>query len=284
MGFHCSCGSRQLPFELSHDLSRSIFVQSLAMPVLKTFDAGQTLAFQGSREHDRRTIADSVGGFKRCKEIGNIVSINDQRLPAECFPASLVDFQLVLQHRWLALTQPVDVNDRAEIIEAVERGPLRSLPYRAFSRFTIAHQNKNALVGILELFRIEGHANSHRQTLPQRTGSYVHKGQSGSGMALQIRVDLTQSQQFLSREGTCLRPSGIEDRCGVPLREHEDVTVAIVWIARIVTHHGIEKHSHNLRRRSAARRMTAAGFGRGTDRVNAQAGRLVLQGFQCNLF
>ena len=94
IGFPLFVGSRQLPFELSHDLSRSIFVQSLAMPVLKTFDAGQTLAFQGSREHDRRTIADSVGGFKRCKEIGNIVSINDQRLPAECFPASLVDFQI----------------------------------------------------------------------------------------------------------------------------------------------------------------------------------------------
>ena len=88
-----------------------------------------------------------------------------KRLPTECFPASLVDFKFPLQHRRLTLTQPIDVNDRAEIVETAESRPLCGLPDRAFSRFAITHQNKNALAGMVELFRVEGDP-SGQQTSP----------------------------------------------------------------------------------------------------------------------
>ena len=57
------------------------------------------------------------------------MSINDQHLPAKCFPASLVGSKIPLQHGRLTLTQTIDIDGRAEIIEAVESRPLRGLPY-----------------------------------------------------------------------------------------------------------------------------------------------------------
>ena len=103
-------------------------------------------------------------------------------------------------------------------------------------------------------------------------------------MAFEIRVDLAQSQQFFARKRSGFGPGGIKDRRGMALREHEDIAVAVVWIARIVTHHGIEKDRHDLCRGAAARRVAAAGFGCGTDGIDPQASRLVLEGFERNAF
>src|ERR1051326_8527884 len=130
------------------------------MPMLETLDADQPFAFQRPGKHDRWPIGRPAGGLIGCEEVRNAVSIDDQCLPAECFPASFVDFQIPLQHRWLTLTQSINVDRRAEIIEAVESRPLRCLPYRTLCRLAIAHQDINALIGILELFRINSDARS----------------------------------------------------------------------------------------------------------------------------
>src|SRR5581483_9409969 len=160
------------------------------MPMLKALDSDKTFTLQCSGKHDRRTASKSAGGFIGGKQLGNAVPINAQYSPAEGFPAGFVDFEFPLQHSRLTLAQPIDVDGRTEIVEAVESRPLRSLPYRAFRRFAVAHQNINALIRILELFRINGDSRSNRQALTQRTGRYVHERQAGSGVAFQIRIDL----------------------------------------------------------------------------------------------
>src|SRR5579872_6296223 len=132
-------GSRELAFEFGYDLGSSRFGQYLTMPALKTFNAEQPLALQCPREHDRGTIDHVFSRFKGCNQVGDAVSINQQCLPTECFPASLVDFEIPLQHGRLALPKPVDVDDRAKIVEAAKTRPLRGLPNRAFGRFAIAH-------------------------------------------------------------------------------------------------------------------------------------------------
>ena len=60
------------------------------------------------------------------------------------------------------------------------------------------------------------------------------------------------------------------------LREHEQIVIGSAPIVRIVAHHGVEKHGHDLCRGGTARRVTAAGFGCGTDRVDTEAGCLLL--------
>src|SRR6185312_16505439 len=94
---------------------------------------------------------------------------------------------------WSAgLTQAIDVDDGAEIVEAFERRPLGRLPDRAFCGFAIAHQNENPLSRMVESFRFESHPDADGQALTERTGGDVHKRQQGSGVPLQVRVDLAQ--------------------------------------------------------------------------------------------
>src|SRR5579872_6651316 len=99
--------SGKLAFQFSDHLRSGGFVQRLAVPALKTFNADQPLTFQCPCEDDSRTINDPGGGFEGTKQIGDAVSVNQQCLPAECFPARLVDFELPLEHSRLALAQPI---------------------------------------------------------------------------------------------------------------------------------------------------------------------------------
>src|SRR6476646_6765889 len=117
--------------EFCYDLCSGVFGQRLAVPMLETLDSDETFALKRPGEHDRWPAGGPTGGFISCKQIGNAVSINAQDTPAECFPASFVDFEVPLKHSRLTLTQPIDVDGRAEIVKAVESRPLRTLPYRA---------------------------------------------------------------------------------------------------------------------------------------------------------
>src|SRR6185437_13875546 len=103
-------------------------------------------------------------------------------------------------------------------VEVVESRPLCSLPDRAFCRFAVTHENENPLIRMIEPFRMGGDRHTHRQTLTERTGRYVHKRQQGGRVSFQIRVDLAQSQQSLTWQGTSFRPCGIEDRRRMTLR------------------------------------------------------------------
>ncbi len=126
------------------------------MPVFTILDVYKSFAFDRPRQHDRRTIGGQTSDFVSRLQMGNTVSIHGQRLPAEGLPAGLVDIQMTLQHGRLALTQTIDVDGRAEIAQAVESGPLRGLPDRAFGRFAVAHQHIHPLVGQPESLRMEG--------------------------------------------------------------------------------------------------------------------------------
>src|SRR5207244_4054990 len=124
--FPFGLGPSQVFLEFGYDLRGSVFGQRLAVPMLKTLDSDETLSLQGPREHYRGSVGGAVGGFIGSKQVGNAVSINHQRLPAKCFPASLVGFNIPLEPRRLALTQAIHIDGRAEIIEAMENRPLRS--------------------------------------------------------------------------------------------------------------------------------------------------------------
>ena len=75
-----------------------------------------------------------------------------------------------------------------------------------------------------------------------------------------------------------VRPGGVEDRRRVPLRQHEAVVVGILRVLRIEAHLAEEQRRDDLGRRHAGRRMTAPGFGRRLDRIDAKLGGEVLQG------
>jgi len=53
-----------------------------------------------------------------------------------------VGFHVVLQWGWVGLSQPVDVDDGAQVVQLVEAREVDGLPDVAFGRLTISHLEK----------------------------------------------------------------------------------------------------------------------------------------------
>ena len=153
------------------------------------FDAGEPLAFQSACEHDCRPVGCQPGFFISAQKLGDAVPVYSKGLPSERLPASLVDFQVMLEHGRLALPQTIDVDRSAEITESPMSGPLSRFPHGAFGGFTIAKQNKNTLVGVFEFFGVQSNPYADRQALAERAGRHIHERQSRRWVPLQVGVD-----------------------------------------------------------------------------------------------
>jgi hypothetical protein len=115
--------------QLGHHLGGHVFVQRFTMPAFLVLDAVQTFAFQSARQHDGGPVGSPARGVVGREQLGDAVTINDQRLPAESLPAGLVNFQVVLQHRGLALAEPIDVDSGAQVAYCAAM-PIAPLPIR----------------------------------------------------------------------------------------------------------------------------------------------------------
>ena len=109
----------------------------------------------------------------------------DDRVPAEARPAPLMRLHVVLELRRAALTERVDVDDRAERVELVERGHRGRLPHRAFGGLAVTHQHVGAVVGP-DAARVERDADAGAQALAERPGGDVDERQPRRRMAFEI--------------------------------------------------------------------------------------------------
>jgi hypothetical protein len=105
----------------------------------------------------------------------------------------------------------------------------------------------------------------------RRTRGAASGGLRGPSRAAQL-------QQFLAREEPGFGPGRVEDRRGVPLRQHAAVVVGVLRVLRVVAHLVEEERRHDLGRRQARGRMPAAGLRRRADRVDPKLGSDVAQG------
>ena len=87
--------------------------------------------------------------------------------------------------------------------------------------------------------------------MPERPGGDVHERQPRRGMAFEVGSERAQLHQTLAGEEPCLGPRSIENRRGVPLREHEAIVVGIAGILRIEVHLPEEQDRHDVGRGEA---------------------------------
>ena len=76
----------------------------------------------------------------------SVVAVDRNRVPAERAIARDERVEIVIPLRRAALTEPVDVRERADVVELVKCGDLGRLPDGAFSRFAVAQQHVGAIV------------------------------------------------------------------------------------------------------------------------------------------
>ncbi len=131
---------------------------------------------------------------------------------------------VVLELRGAALPQRVDVDDGAERIELVELGHRRGFPHRPFRGLAVAEHHVGAVVGA-DAARVERDAHTGGKALAERSGRDVNERQSRRRMAFEIGGELAQLEQFLAWHVAGRRPGRVENRRGMPFREHEAIGV-----------------------------------------------------------
>ena len=125
-----------LPAEL---LDRRVrVVERLAVEARLVLDRGHALALARPRDDHRRPALGlerlGVGAVDRL----DVVPVDHDRVPAERLRALPVGVGVPAEHRLAALAEPVDVEDRGQVVELVVRGVLERLPDGSLGRLAVA--------------------------------------------------------------------------------------------------------------------------------------------------
>ena len=160
-----------------------------------------------------------------------------------------------------ALSQPVHVNDRAQVVELLELPDVGGLPDRSFRGLAVAEQDVRAIVRA-DPARVERDADGRADALPERSCRNVDKRQPRRRMAFEIRVDPPQLQQLLARKQAGFRPRGIEHGGRMTFGKNESIVIGVLRILRIEPHLAEEQRGHDVRGRHAARGVPAPCFAR----------------------
>jgi hypothetical protein len=220
-------------------------LERLSVPAVLAFDKRDAFALDRFRQDHRRTAFGSLRLGERIEDRGHVVSVDDDRVPAERTPTGGQRLHVVPPHRRPALAERVDVGDAAQVVEAVARGGISRFPHRAFGGFAVAKQRVGAIVG-LDAPRVQRDANGGANALAQRAGGDVDERKPRRRMTFEIRVDLSEIHQLGSIERASLRPGRVQNRRRVPLRQHEAIGVRVVGIVRIESHLREKQRGHDV--------------------------------------
>src|SRR5512139_2323803 len=120
----------------------------LAVPAEGTLEEGHALALHGARENRRRTAF--ACALERAQHSVQVVAVDLDGAPAEGLEAAREDRAVVAVRRRPRLPEAVDVDDRDEVRQLIERGELRRLPHRSLGALAVAHQAVDPRVDAVE--------------------------------------------------------------------------------------------------------------------------------------
>ena len=149
----------------------------------------------------------------------DVVAVDLDRMPAERLRPRAVVVELPLVHRRAALPEPVDVEDRGQVVELVVPGVLERLPDRALGRLAVAAEHPDAVGQPVEVLAGDRHPDPDRQPLAERAGGDVDPRDQRRRVALEHRAELPVGQQLLVGDRAGRPEHRVEERRRVALRE-----------------------------------------------------------------
>ncbi len=154
----------------------------------------------------------------------DVVTIDLDRVPSVCLCASREQVGMPLVHRGTALAQPVEVEDRDQVVDLVVRGGLHGFPDAALRHLGVTHEHPGPAGQPVEPHR-QRHAEPDREALAQGATRDVDPRQFGDGrrVTLDRGPELPQREEFLIADRTDRLQHGVQGRRGVPLGHHEPV-------------------------------------------------------------
>ena len=201
---------------------------------------------------------------------GVVVAVDRDRVPAERLGPLDVDVEVPADHRLARLPEAVDVDDRRQVVEAVEGGVLERLPHRALGHLRVTAQAPHAVGQPVELLARGRHADRDRQALAERARGHVDPRDDRDRVALELRAELAEREQLLVRD----RPGRLEHRVvqrrRVALGEDQVVVVGVVRVRVVELQVLLHQDRHQVGRRHRGRRVAGVGGRGGADRVDPQ--------------
>ena len=112
------------------------------------------------------------------------------------------------------------------------------------------------------------HPGGHAEALAERPGGHVDEAEPGSGVTLQVGVDLPEVEQLLSGEQSGLGPGRVQDGSRVALGEDEPVVAGDPGLLYGVPHDAVEEDGHDLGHGGAGGGVARVAGRRHLDRVH----------------
>ena len=160
------------------------------MEAVLVLDLGIALALDRLRDDDDGLAGDVRRLGVRAVDRLDVVAVDLDRVAAEGARAVGVRVEIPAVHRLAALAEPVDVDDRDEVVELEMRRVLERLPLRALGDLAVAAKRPDAERQPVELLAGERHPHRVRKSLAERAGGDVDPRDARRRMPLEDRVEL----------------------------------------------------------------------------------------------
>ena len=236
----------------------------------RVLDLAGALALLGPGHDHGRAAVDVRGLGERAVDLVDVVAVDLDRVPAEGPCAVGVGVEIPAVHRLAGLAEPVDVDDRGQVVEAVVCGVLERLPDRSLGHLAVAAQDPYAVGQLIEALAGERDADADRQSLAERAGRHVHPRQHRRGVALEAAAEPPERQQLLVGDRTGGLQEAVVERRGVSLGEDQVVVARVVRAPEVVVQVLGEQHGHQVGGGHRRGRVARAGGVAAPDGVNAE--------------
>ena len=147
---------------------------------------------------------------------------------------------------WAPLTQPVDIEDRREIRQAVVARLVESLPDGALRQLAVARERPHMVWQLIQFAAGEGHAHRDRQPLSQGARGDIDPGQRRRGMALQARPELAKGQHLIVGDDAHRLEDRVKQRRRVAFGEDEVVVVRLSRVVPVIQEVPRDEHRHQV--------------------------------------
>ena len=159
---------------------REVGGERQAVPAVLVLDLGHPLALHRPGEDDRRPVAVAglrEGGVDR----GEVVPVDLDRVAAEGGDVGRVGVKVPAELGRTALPQPVDVDDRREVVELVVGGLVEGLPDRALGELAVPAEHPRPVGELVEELPGEGDATAAATPSPSDPVARSTQGSAGVG-------------------------------------------------------------------------------------------------------
>ena len=231
-------------------------LQGLAVLALDVGGLAGAVALDRAGDDHRRTTGGRHGLVERAVDLLDIMAVDLERVPAVGLGARGVGVEVPAVHRLSALTEPVDVHDRHQLVEPLYAGVLNRLPDRAFGHLGVTAQAPDAVGQAVQVAAAEREPGRDREALSQRAGRDVDPRQRRCRVALQTRSEFPEGQQLVIGD----RAGGVEyrihERRGVALGEDQVIVVGVGGGIEVVVQVVGHQDRHQVGGRHRGRGMT----------------------------